>query len=623
MGRQAATETTQRVLELTRKAAEAYDRPDLARRAAKASARLSGPAVRVLVVGEFKQGKSTLINALLNVQVCPTSDDIATVVPTMLRHGDEAEAHAVMDALPDTDDGTDTDADPDDDAPPPEPRREPVDLNRIADLVSESGSAEGQQGVRMLEVRVPRRMLESGLALIDTPGVGGLNSVHGVATEAAMGMADLVLFVTDASQEMTQAELDFMRRAHDRCPNMICVLTKIDIYPRWRKIRDLNIGHLKRADVDVEIVPVSSVLRQMAQDEGSKDLNEESGFPALVDLLNGDATAEAASEVVRQVLDEANFCLDQYQQTFEAEKQVLTDPDTAAQVMADLEGARDRATALRSRSARWQQTLNDGSQDLSGDADHDLRARLRQVVAEAEEAVENEDPAKIWEEFSPWLEQRVALEVNANGDMIRHKADELALKVADHFAIEEAGIGHGVQLPDVRRDRVGFETSIDLEIPGMGGNALTAARGAYGGVLMFGMVGQLAGLALLNPLTLVVGIGLGRKALREEKKRGLTSRQHQAKAAVRKHVDTVTFAVTKDTRDLVKRIQRELRDEFTSRAEQLQTSTKEALGSAEKAAKEEMSTRSGRLKDVDAELTRIGKVRALADKATTQLTSGD
>ncbi len=57
-------------------------RADLAKRLEHTRARLLDPDVRVIVVGEFKQGKSKLINALVNAPACPVDDDIATSVPT-------------------------------------------------------------------------------------------------------------------------------------------------------------------------------------------------------------------------------------------------------------------------------------------------------------------------------------------------------------------------------------------------------------------------------------------------------------------------------------------------------------------------------------------------------------
>jgi hypothetical protein len=207
----------------------------------------------------------------------------------------------------------------------------------------------------------------------------------------------------------------------------------------------------------------------------------------------------------------------------------------------------------------------------------------------------------------------VAAEVAMNSEKLRARADSLALRVAEHFAADEAAIEHNLDLNMPQHEAVEFDPQIDLDIAGLGGSALTAARGAYGGVLMFGMLGNLAGLALLNPLTVVVGIGLGRKALKEERKRSLTMRQQQSKAAVRKYIDAVTFEVSKESRDLMRRVQRDLRDEFSARAEQLQTSTREALAAAEAGAKEALAERKARLADVTAERGRLAKLASRAD----------
>ena len=78
---------------------------------------------------------------------------------------------------------------------------------------------------------------------------------------------------------------------------------------------------------------------------------------------------------------------------------------------------------------------------------------------------------------------------------------------------------------------------------------LTGMRGGYGGMLMIGMVGTLAGLALLNPLSLGAGVLFGVKTVRDEKQAAAAKRrQAEAKTAVRKHIDEVTFQVGKDSR---------------------------------------------------------------------------
>ncbi len=117
-------------------------------------------------------------------------------------------------------------------------------------------------------------MLAGGLVLVDTPGLGGLASTHAAASLTASATADALLFVTDASQELTAAELTFLRRARELCPAVMCVLTKTDFYPAWRKVRDLDRAHLAAALPDVSLVAVSSTLRTLAVRGGDPDLND-------------------------------------------------------------------------------------------------------------------------------------------------------------------------------------------------------------------------------------------------------------------------------------------------------------------------------------------------------------
>ena len=590
-----------KLLEATQRATEAYGRSDLTDRLARATERLGQPDLHALVIGEFKQGKSTLVNALLNVPLCPVSDEVATVVPTFVRHGAEAAAEVVAAApageVPD---------------PAAEPQRHPIALDEIAAWASEHGNAENHRSIRAVEIRVPRQLLSSGLALVDTPGVGGLHSVHGAATMAALGTAEVIIFVTDASQELSGVEVEVLRAAAARCPTVVCVLTKVDLYPSWRQIAELDRQHLETVGLgDVPILPVSSLVRREALAKSSKQLNEESGYPALLRFLNESVIGRAQQVAVRTAVSSVMFALDQLDATFAAERSVLLDPAHAQPLVDELERARARAEQLRARSARWQQTLGDGSQDLASEIDHDLRSRLRNVSNAADEALDAFDPIDVWDDFAGWLRQQAAAQVADNAERLREAANALAARVAEHFAMEEATVVHAVDVGEA--PSIGATLEVGFERAARGNTALAALRGSYGGVLMFGMLGQLAGLTLINPLTAVIGIGLGRRALKEERKRQLTMRRQQSKQAVRRYLDEVSFAMNKDSRDAIRRVQRELRDEFAERAEQLQRSTREALVAAESAARQTAEQAKRRLKDVDAELDRLATVRKTAD----------
>src|SRR6201986_2700446 len=259
-------------VELALQASTAYQRPDLAVRARQALQRLHNPRVRVLVVGEFKQGKSMLVNALVNAPICPIDDDISTSVPTVVRFAPQPSATVVRGAWG----GGDADE---------REERFEVPIDQLVRHVSEAGNPGNHAGLKYAEAGIPRDILADGLELVDTPGVGGLASVQGAATMAMLPSADAILLVSDAAAEDSPPELDFLRQAGRICPNVACGLTKIDLYPQWQRIAELDRGHLASVEIDAELLPTSSVLRLHAVQAEDRQLNAESGFPGLVTFL--------------------------------------------------------------------------------------------------------------------------------------------------------------------------------------------------------------------------------------------------------------------------------------------------------------------------------------------------
>jgi hypothetical protein len=137
-------------------------------------------------------------------------------------------------------------------------------------------------------------------------------------------------------------------------------------------------------------------------------------------------------------------------------------------------------------------------------------------------------------------------------------------------------------------------------------------RGAYGGAAMFGMVASMAGLSMLTPFTLPIGLMMGRKALRDERERQLMMRRGDAKQAVRRYIDEAQFAVGKDLRDTMRHVQRDLRDQFQARALELERTLGEMLESAQGVAQTTVAEREQRLLAVDAELAKIDLLRQAA-----------
>ena len=146
-----------KALDTTAKVTTALGRPDLARELGLVRERLLDPAFTVLVIGEFKQGKSSLVNALLGAAVCPVDDDVATAVPTVLRWSDAWTA-AVYHA-PES---------PDDDLEATCASRCPSTRWRATS--PRRPTPRTSSAVRSVELGVPAPLLQGGLVLVDTPG---------------------------------------------------------------------------------------------------------------------------------------------------------------------------------------------------------------------------------------------------------------------------------------------------------------------------------------------------------------------------------------------------------------------------------------------------------------------
>jgi hypothetical protein len=584
-----------RVVDLALAAIERYGRPDLDGRLRQAKARLLADHVRVLVVGEFKKGKSMLVNGLVGAPVCPVLDDLSTAVPTVVRHADSpsVELVRVLDQA--------------------RTERTSVPVDDLARYASEAGNPGNRERLSQIEVGLPRAVLAGGLVLVDTPGVGGLNSVQAAATMATLPAADAVLLVSDASQEYTAPELDFLRQAMAVCPNVACVLTRTDLYAEWRRIAELDRGHLERAGIDAELFPVSSTVRWQALLSGDAELSAESGYPPLVRYLRQGVLGRADELARRSTGHDVLAVTDQVAAALRTELSAQQNPEHTQEVIRRLTAAEQRATGLKERSARWQQTLNDGVADLNADIDYDLRDRLREIVRDAEEVLVNGgDPTGTWAQFTGWVEQSTAAAASANYLWATQRARWLAQRVADHFAEEQTQLLPALRIEpsDALRSVRGM-TMREGEAFGVGRKLLTGVKGGYMGMLMFGMLGTLVGFALLNPISIGAGLLMGRRTIGDERKRIVTKRQNDAKAVLRRYIDDVTFHVSKDSRDMLRGVQRVLRDHFTAQAEQMKRSLQESIQVAEKSVKASKAERDARLTEIKAELAKLDAVRAM------------
>jgi GTPase SAR1 family protein len=585
------------VLDDTIRACAAHNRPDLAERLRDKRARQLDPKLRVLVIGEPKQGKSQLVNAMVNAPVCAVGDDVTTTVPTFVQHAETPSAALVRGAsIANT---------------PTE--RIPVPLDQLASQVSATHHHGGD--LVRAEVGIPRALLDSGLVLIDTPGVGDLRPAHTASTFAALLQADAVLMVSDATAELTWSELELLKQVMTSCPNVILVLTKIDIAAQWRRVVERNRAHLARAGVTAKLIPVSAALRLRAAKTGDKALNAESGFPELLACVRQDILAAADQLARRTVAVTAASAIKQLVAPVREElsARVAQGPE---KTIAALNEAQRRVDELRRRSARWQTVLADEMADLVSDIEYDLRDRTRKIIREVDKTFETADPALGWDKFESWLEDNLTEAATTNFAWLLDRSEWVAEKVAKSFPVVRDDLLPESIFRDDVLDRVAPMDKPLIEKFGVMQKAFTGLKGSYGGVLMFGLATSLAGMPLINAISLGAGALFGGKSIIDESDQRLRRRQAAAKAAAARHVDDFFIKFSKDCRDAARHIQRSLRNHFATLAEELQETLLESARSARRAVQDDNTERERRSRDAKRELDDLvqlyQRVQALA-----------
>lgn len=168
--------------------------------------RLDEVALRVLVVGEAKRGKSTLVNALLGRQVLPTGVVPLTALTTTVRHGPTEQVVVRFT------DGT-TGVRP---------------LDALADLVTEPGNPGNRRGLAEIIVTLGAELLSAGLELVDTPGAGSVHVHNTAEATQALGRMDAAIFVLTSDPPISATERALLQEVRDRAMTVFCVLNKAD-----------------------------------------------------------------------------------------------------------------------------------------------------------------------------------------------------------------------------------------------------------------------------------------------------------------------------------------------------------------------------------------------------------
>lgn len=334
----------------------------------------------VVVVGETNRGKSSLVNALIETPgLSPVDADVATATYLIFGHADEWEARACY---------------------PGQLAPVPVDLGKLINWVSAAHDLpDGELPPRYVEVDGPVPLLER-LVLVDTPGVGGLDSVHGELAIEAAASATALLFVVDASAPFTLGELNFLANIGERVETVVFALSKVDQYRGWRQVLEANQAllteHAPRF-AGATFHPVSSRMFEMAgkapSPEAATMLKEKSGVVELQQALQSLLVGRSAMLSEANTLRALSSALGELKVKLDNERRALTTGEAEAET---LRARKEELTSERRSSTKgWQVKLRSEIQRARLENAHEVSRQMRDLQSWFRQAIDTADREKL------------------------------------------------------------------------------------------------------------------------------------------------------------------------------------------------------------------------------------
>jgi GTP-binding protein EngB required for normal cell division len=398
---------------------------DQRRLAEEAADKLADSVVYVAVVGEFKRGKSSLINALLGDEVLPTGVTPVTAAPTLVRFGEVPRATVRL--------SDDTEI--------------PIGVAELPDYITEAGNPRNGRGVREVVVEYPSSWLGPGIVLADTPGTGSVHAHNTQSTVAFLPRVDVALMVLSVSAPLSEAEGRLLTAVGETAARAAICLSKVDLLSPDELAESLDFVAAQiealTGGISMPIFPVSARAAARSDDGGL----------AAVRRFLSDVIVDERDQVVRaRARKVAGGLVSLADGAIQLERAAASRPEEEARTaraafataQAALETDAGEAVTLLLAACRRTET------DIIEPRAEELRGTLPQVL------LAGSDPD--WEatlgRATPRWAGNVEVELSgALADPLTRHADRLQERLGRF--VQSAGAAFGVDLPpppDVRQD---------------------------------------------------------------------------------------------------------------------------------------------------------------------------
>ena len=202
--------------------------------------KLSSARFYLVILGLFKRGKSSFINALLQDNVVPSGVVPLTAIITLIEYAGENKAEIYFE----------------------DNHKEITSLSNVKEFIAEEKNPHNQKGVYKVVIYHSNELLKH-VTIIDTPGVGSSLEHNTETTLQFVNKIDAALFILSTDIPITQLEVDFLKTLKQTVPKVIFILNKIDLLDSQELNELLNYNKKvlnKICDQDIKLYLTSSRL---------------------------------------------------------------------------------------------------------------------------------------------------------------------------------------------------------------------------------------------------------------------------------------------------------------------------------------------------------------------------
>lgn len=171
------------------------------------SEKLVNNRFHLAVLGQMKRGKSSVVNALLGTDILPTGILPLTSLITHVRFGSSPAARIIYRSG----------------------NAEDIEPRRLGEYITEAGNPGNRKQVASAQLLWPSSLLQLGIDLVDTPGIGSTHRHNTATTENYLREIDAAIVVLSVDPPITAAESEFLKMLRCGLPRILFVVNKIDV----------------------------------------------------------------------------------------------------------------------------------------------------------------------------------------------------------------------------------------------------------------------------------------------------------------------------------------------------------------------------------------------------------